>query len=162
VHADVWEFNMKAPAAALLVVAGLSMAAQAAQPEPSLALACEGTKSWSTKRPPPPLKPLSPEEEPTKDTGKEPFSTNIIVSFKYETVEGFGKQFTLGAWDNTFIGFLYSIENPPTIFFLESFTGRINRMIGVVEAQQSKATKQGWVYQWTDYLLNCKKMERKF
>jgi hypothetical protein len=157
---------MKATAAALLVVAGLSMAAQAnsktVQPEPSLALACEGTKSWSTERPPPSLEPLSPEEEPTKETGKEPVSTNIIVSFEYETVEGFGKQFTLGVWDNTFIRFFFGDKIPRTELFLEFFSGEINRVTGVVKAEQAKATKNGWVYLWTNYLLNCKKMERKF
>jgi hypothetical protein len=53
------EFNMKAPAAATLVVAGLSMMAQAAEPA-TLTLACQGTKTVADatqpdiKDPPPP------------------------------------------------------------------------------------------------------------
>jgi hypothetical protein len=122
----------------------------------------EGTKSWSTRHPSPPLEPLLPEQEPTKDKGKEPVSTNVTASFKYQTVEAFGIQFEMGAWDDAFVGFLHSTKMSGTNLDLESFTGKINRMTGVVEATQFKARKDGWVYLQTDYSLSCKKVERKF
>jgi hypothetical protein len=142
------------------MVACGSVTAQAA--ETTLMLACEGTKSWSTRHPPPPLEPLSPEQRPPKDNGKEPVSTNVIASFKYQTVEAFGIQFEMGAWDDAFVRFLHSTKKPGTEIFLESFTGSINRMTGVLEATQSKATKDGWMYLDTDYSLKCRPARRMF
>jgi hypothetical protein len=106
--------------------------------------------------------PLSQEEEPTKDTGKEPVSTNVIASFKYETVEAFDIQFEMGAWDDAFVGFGHSTNIPGTGLTLESFTGKINRMTGVVEAEQLKYTKMGALYLWTYYSLKCKPTQRMF
>src|SRR6516164_4950804 len=65
---------MKAIApAALLVIAGLSMSTQAAEPTGTLTLACEGTMTDMTKT----------------DVKPEPISMGIVFNFSARTVAGF-------------------------------------------------------------------------
>jgi hypothetical protein len=130
--------NMKATAAALLVVAGLSWPAQAEM----LALRCEGTKTTIPQaKEPDVVKSLGrnmgvgEEEEPNipNTPKKEPSSPDVVVTD--EIVYAFGMNLQTGFIDDAFATFIYSIRNPVlTNFILESFTGRINRITGVLEA----------------------------
>jgi hypothetical protein len=153
---------MKGTAAAMLVVAGLSWPAQAEM----LALRCEGTKTAIPGKAEPDdllTKFKGVEDEPDILGGpkKELVSTDVIVTD--QIVYAFDKEFETGFINDALIGFLRSDKNPRiSTFALESFTGRINRIAGTLEATQLKYKKSGWLYLEVEYSLNCRKMERKF
>ena len=156
--------TMKATVAALVVVAGLSWQAQAE----TLALRCEGTKITTERKEPDGVKELFPkqsageEDKGTKDARREErASTDVIVTD--QVVYAFGTEFETGSINDAFVGFLRSDNNPAiTTFVLESFTGRINRIAGTLEADHLKYKKNGWLYLRINYSLNCRKIERKF
>jgi hypothetical protein len=144
------------------MIAALSMTARAE----TLALRCEGTKTAIPGKAEPDdllTKFKGVEDEPDILGGpkKEPVSTDVIVTD--QVVYAFDKEFETGFINDALIGFLRSDKNPriPT-FALESFTGRINRIVGSLEATQLKYKKSGWLYLEIEYSLNCRKMERKF
>jgi len=148
--------NTKATAAALLVVAGLSWPTQAEM----LALRCEGTKTAipfpGGKEPEglPPVFPHALEERDVPNVRKtEPSSTDVIVTD--EIIYAFGMNLETGFIDDAFATFSYYIGS-------ERFSGRINRITGVLEATWVKYGKSGWLYLEIKYSLNCRKMERKF
>ena len=151
---------MKATAAALLVVAGLSWPAQAEM----LALRCEGTKIAIPQAKEPDLVKLKGEEDVPDILGgpkKEPVSTDAIVTD--QMVYAFGAEFETGYTNDAFIRFGRSANNPAIpAFSLESFFGEINRIAGTLEAEQLKYKKSGWLYLVIKYSLNCRKIERKF
>jgi hypothetical protein len=151
---------MKATAAALLVVAGLSWPAQAEM----LALRCEGTKiAIPQQKEPDLLKRKGEEDEPDilAEPQRDPVSTDVIVTD--QTVYAFGTEFETGFINDAFVGFLRSNNNPKLPgLILESFTGRVNRIAGSLAASQLKYKKSGWLYLEIKYSLNCKKIERKF
>jgi hypothetical protein len=169
---------MKATAAALLVVAGLSWSAQAnskmAQPEP-LALECEGTKI-SEETPPPVFDDAAGTylPRPAPRTGKqEPVSTQIIVAFASERVYGFdkefasdnsiyGKEFGLGSDDGATTRFGFSRSSNNGALILEGFFASINRFTGLLKAEHLQYNEKGWLTRVTRYSLNCMKTERKF
>lgn len=99
------------------------------------------------------------EDKGTRDARRqERASTDVIVAD--QTVHAFGYEFETGYVNDAFIRSAY---NPVlTNFLLEGFTGRINRIVGTLEATQLNYKKNGWLYLQTDYALNCRKMERKF
>ena len=143
------------------IVAAPSMTAQAEM----LALRCEGTKTTIPgAKEPDVVKGLGgKEEEPDipKTPKTEPSSTDVVVTD--EVVYAFGMDLQTGFINDAFATFVYNIQNPVlTNFSLESFTGRINRITGVLEATWLKYRKSGWLYLEIKYSLNCKKMERKF
>ena len=142
------------------MVAGLSWPSQAEM----LALRCEGTKiAIPLEKEPDVLKLKGEEDEPDilGEPQRDPVSTDVIVTD--QTVYAFGTEFNTGFIDDAFVGFLRSNMNPKRpLLFLESFTGRINRVAGTLAASQLKYKKSGWLYLEIKYSLNCKKMERKF
>jgi hypothetical protein len=156
--------RMKATAAALAVVAGLSWQAQAE----SLAVRCEGTKVTTERKEPDRLKEMFPkqsvgeEDKGTKDARSEDrASTDVIVAD--HLVYAFDAEFETGFTTDILIRFGRFPQNPEiTAFFLESFSGEINRVAGTLEATQLKYKKNGWLYLEIKYSLNCKKLERKF
>jgi hypothetical protein len=157
---------MKLTLAAALCLALTAPALGSAQAE-TLALRCEGTKTAIPGEAEPdnlPTKKLQGvEDEPDILGGpkKEPVSTDVIVTD--QVVYAFGKEFETGFINDALVGFLRSDINPRlTAFVLESFTGRINRIAGTLEAEQLKYKKNGWLYMKIEYSLNCRKTERKF
>jgi len=156
--------NTKATAVALLVVAGLSWPAQAEM----MALRCEGTKTTIPKAKEPDLvkrwgRDWGVGEDPDIPTTlkTEPSSTDVIVTD--EIVHAFGMELETGFINDAFATFVYEKRNPVlTNFALDSFTGRINRITGVLEATWLKYKKSGWLYLEVKYSLNCRKVERKF
>jgi hypothetical protein len=151
---------MKATAAAMLVVAGLSWPAQAEM----LALRCEGTKIATPQQKEPDIVKLKGEEDEPDILGgpkQEPVSTEVIVTD--ELVHAFGIEFETGYINDAFVRFGRSSMNSkvPTLF-IEGFFGKINRIAGTLEAEQLKYKKSGWLYLVIKYSLNCRKMERKF
>jgi hypothetical protein len=163
-RAPMPENAMKATAAALLVVAGLSWQAQAE----TLALRCEGTKITLEIKEPDEIKKLFPkqsageEDKGTKDARREErASTDVIVTD--QVVRAFGTEFETGFINDALVRFGRSVNNPAiTAFVLEGFFGEINRIAGTLEAQHLKYKKNGWLYLEIKYSLNCKKIERKF
>jgi hypothetical protein len=152
----------KATAAALLVAAGLSWPGAQAE---MLALRCEGTQTTIPQAKEPDLvKGLGGKEEESdipNTPKREPSSTDVIVTD--EKVHAFGMELETGIINDAFATFLYEKRNPVlTNFALESLTGRINRITGVLEATWLKYRKSGWLYLEIKYSLNCRKMERKF
>ena len=155
---------MKATAAALLVVAGLSWQAQAE----TLALRCEGTKITTERKEPDGIRELFPkqsageEDEGTKDARREErASTDVIVTD--QVTYAFNTEFETGVRDDAIVRFGRSANNPAlTGFLLEGFFGKINRIAGTLKAEQLKYKKNGWLYMTIEYSLNCKKTERKF
>jgi hypothetical protein len=144
------------------MVAAPLMTAQAEM----LALRCEGTKITSEIKEPDEIKKLFPstgEEDKGKEDARreERASTDVIVTD--QVVYAFGTEFETGFINGALVGFLRSDNNPAiTAFVLESFTGRINRITGTLEAEQLKYKKNGWLYLRIKYSLNCRKTERKF
>jgi hypothetical protein len=148
------------------MLAGLSWPAQAEM----LALRCEGTKTTIPQKKEPGsdftkgLRRIVGEEEeldiPTAPR-KEPSLTDVIVTD--QTVYAFGMNLETGVIDDAFATFFYSVRNPVlTNFVLDSFTGRINRITGVLEATWLKYKKIGSLYLEIKYSLDCRKIERKF
>jgi hypothetical protein len=134
-----------------------------------LALRCEGTKTTIPQAKEPELikrkrleGALEPEEEPDipNTRKKEPFSTDVIVTDNI--TYAFGKDLETGVINDTFATFVYERTDPVYKFVLESLTGRINRITGVLEASWLKYRNSAWLYVDIEYSLNCKKVERKF
>jgi hypothetical protein len=141
--------NMKAIAAALLVVAGLSMSAQA-QPQ-TLTLACKGTTTITGMEP-------------------EPVSMGIIVNFTARTVQGFTSSFFEYPVKITRINDVIVEFRGEQEFFagsqLHSVSGSIDRVTGDVEvtsvfrAQANSKRKESIIS--TSYSLKCRPAQRMF
>jgi hypothetical protein len=125
------------------MVAGLSMTAQAAEPE-TLTLACQGTRTITTK--------------------PEPISMGIIVNFTKNTVHGFGSP---GLMDVKITG-----VNEVTVTFggsqdnrssVASIRGIIDRVTGDVDAMSTVRDQQtSMIITSTSYELKCSPTQRKF
>ena len=126
--------------AALLVVAGLSMTAQAA--DTTLTLACQGTATSGTQ-----------------DTKPEPISMGIIVNFTNYTVQGFGYPVKITDVNEVTVAFEGSKPLGATVW---SAWGSIDRVTGDVEASSTMtATKTGNILM-TNYALKCRPAQRMF
>ena len=134
--------------APLLLVASLSMTAQAA--DATLMLACQGTVTT----------PTMPETKP------ESVSMGIIVNFTARTVQGFGSPGLMdypvkitGANDVTVV-----FRGSGTFGISEmSLNGSIDRITGDVEATSMLTNAQtGKIISSTFYLLKCRPTQRMF
>jgi hypothetical protein len=143
----------QAMAAALLVVTGLSMPAQAQQS--TLTLACKGTTTVTTM----------------EDAKPEPVSMGLIVNFTTRTVQGFGSP-SLNDYPVKITGI-----NDVTIDFdgsdngvsaistssVSSIRGSIDRVTGDVEATSMlTATNPPKIITSMNYLLKCRPAQRMF
>jgi hypothetical protein len=90
-----------------------------------------------------------------------PSSTDVIVTD--QRVYAFGVEFETGYTNDAFVHFGRSVYNPKfTGLVLDGFYAKINRIVGTLDARQSKFRKSGWLYLEIEYSLNCRKIERKF
>jgi hypothetical protein len=146
-----WELNMKATAAALLVIAGLSISAQA-QPA-TLTLACKGTTTVTTM-----------------DAKPEPISMGIIVNFTARTVQGFLSPGALmdypvkiTAVNDVIVAFSGSEDYQQSRSSVASIDGFIDRVTGDVEATSTlTATNPPKTITSTTYALKCRPSQRMF
>jgi hypothetical protein len=145
--------NMKATAAALLVVAGLSMPAQAQQS--TLTLACKGTTTVTTM----------------EDAKPEPISMGIIVNFTARTVQGFLSPGALmdypvkiTAMNDVIVAFSGSEDYQRSRrSSVASIDGFIDRVTGDVEATSTlTATNPPKTITSTTYALKCRPTQRMF
>jgi hypothetical protein len=140
--------EMKPPAAAIILVAGLSTMAQAAETG-TLTLACKGMTALG-------------------DANPDPVSMGLIVNFTTGTVQGFGNPGLLdypvkitGINDVT-VAFGGGSERQLTSDHV-SITGSIDRVTGDVEATKIMANaKTGNVYASLTYSLKCRPTQRMF
>ena len=125
------------------MVAGLSMTAQAAEPE-TLTLACQGTRTITSK--------------------PEPISMGIIVNFTKNTVQGFGSpslmDVKIAGMNDVTVTFGGTQDNGSSI---ASIRGNIDRVTGDVDAtSMTSDAKTGKIILSTSYTLNCSPTQRKF
>jgi hypothetical protein len=125
------------------MVAGLSMTAQAAEPE-TLTLACQGTRTITTK--------------------PEPISMGIIVNFTKNTVQGFGSpglmDVKIAGMNDVTVTFGGAQDNGSSI---ASIRGNIDRVTGDVDAtSMTSDAKTGKIIISTSYTLKCSPTQRKF
>jgi hypothetical protein len=134
------------PAAAMILVAGLSTTAQAVETG-TLTLACTGTTVAGYEGAKP-----------------EPTSMSLILNFAAGTVQGFGVP---GWWEPAV---RITGINEVTVAFggsapevSLSLLGTIDRVTGEVEANETQTdTKTGKTFGSTSYSLKCRPMQRMF
>jgi hypothetical protein len=132
---------MKVAAAAVVVVAGLSIAAQAAEPQ-TLTLACTGTATETAW----------PDQKPV------PISMGLIVNFTTRTVQGFADYpVKITGLDDVTVAFRGSQTRSST----SSVSGSIDRVTGDVEAT-SMLMNGTTILTLTSYALRCRPAQRIF
>jgi hypothetical protein len=141
-------YEMKATAA-LLVVAGLSMTAKAAEPT-TLTLTCEGTRVPSQ---------LTGEPDPKP----EPVSLGISLNLKARTVNGpyFGSRIMISEVTETTITLDGSNEDDLGRIEEHAIHGIINRVTGILEALEAMWTTKTPMRMF-EYSLKCRPAQRMF